>query len=203
MQEITRLYTFLLGPGAKLPNELSRALQVLYLPTVQNYCSVREDRLARFGQLVDKGGRVYRACDLTHQPRRIREQPHLVAHRLHREKFPSLRQGFVQEGFQSLIKLLGRQCPDAAGVDEEETVGVEGSGTRAKTRGVPLPRELVEARELLPALRVRPAEKGQVAYERLGQIALASVLRDARGAVALGELLAVWTQDQAEADELG
>ncbi len=63
--------------------------------------------------------------------------------------------------------------------------------------------KLLEVVELLPALRMGPAEQRQVVHERFGQVAVATILGDAGGAVALGELLAVGTQDQAEVDELG
>jgi hypothetical protein len=50
---------------------------------------------------------------------------------------------------------------------------------------------------------VRPAEEGEVAHERLGQVALPSVLRDALGAMTFGELLTVRAQDKTEVEELG
>src|SRR5829696_4424472 len=48
-----------------------------------------------------------------------------------------------------------------------------------------------------------PAEQGKVVHKRLRQIPFPTVAGDARGTVALAQLLAVWPEDHTEVDELG
>src|SRR5215216_7045927 len=151
---------------------------------------------------MDEGRRVHRGGDTTNQSGRVREEAHLLSDGLHRQKLPPFGQGFFEKRLQTIVQLSCRQGADEPGVNEEQAFSVEGRGARAEARGVPFPRELVEAGKLLLALRMRPAEKGEVAHERLGQVALALVLRDALGTVTFGKLLAVGAQDQAEVNKL-
>src|ERR671920_2607896 len=101
-----------------------------------------------------------------------------------RQKLPPRRQGLRQEGFQAPTELVWRQLPDEPGVQEEQAVGVEDGRACTEARGIPLPRELLDAGEVLFASRVRPAQERQVADEGLRQVALATVVGDARRAVA-------------------
>ena len=62
---------------------------------------------------------------------------------------------------------------------------------------------LIEAGELFFPFRMVPAEQREVVHQRLWQITSLAVVGDARGAVALAELLAVGSEDHAEVDKLG
>src|SRR5215216_2184376 len=202
MEKVAGFEPHLLRPRSQFLHELPSVLQVLQALAFENPFDVSVNLHTRLRYLVDEGRRVDRGGDPTNQPGRVGEEAHLLPDGLHCQKLPPFGQGFFEKWLQTMVKLSHWQGTNSFGVIEEQAVGVEGRGARAEARGVPFPRELVETGKLLLALRMRPAQEGEVAHERLGHVALALVLRDALATVAFGKLLAVVAQDQAEVNKL-
>src|SRR5215208_3331443 len=133
MQEIPRLYAVLFRPRTQSANEATRVLHVPELAALQPGGDAREDLVAGIGQLLDERGRVYGFRDPAQQERRFGEGPHIFSYGLECRRLPPARKRLFEERFEARTKLLCWQTPDVAGVEDLQTVRVEGRRARSQT----------------------------------------------------------------------